>query len=325
VEDRGPVYKRRSAQMSVVLATDRYETIRPVIDRLASQTAREKLELVLVGPLGEGLGVGAELDGFAAVQVVEVGSPVDLGEARAAGVYAASAPLVFIGETHVYPDPRMAEVLIRAHRGPWAVVVPAFGNANPDGAASWSGFLLDYGSWVPGIPAGEIRFAPIYNASYRRSALLEFGDRLGSALRFGDEMPKGLRARNHRVYFEPAARIDHLNLTAPPAAWVRERYLAGLLIAAARVRRWSWGQRLLYLFGTPLLPGVYLSRVWAGVRARRRDGGVPLGTVPMMLVSAVLKAAGELIGYARGDRGAGDERMTEYEIHRAAYVSSRPR
>jgi hypothetical protein len=320
MESSGSVRTSRSPKMSIVLVTDRYETIRSVIDRLAAQTARDELEIVLVGPGGDDLRDGAGLERFAAVQTVDA-SPVALGEARAAGVEAASAPLVFIGETHSYPHPRMVEELIRAHEGPWAAVVPGFGNANPNGAVSWAGFLSDYGAWVPGVDAGEIQFAPMYNASYRRSALLEFEDRLGSALRSGDEMGIGLRARNERVYFEPAARIDHLNVMAPPMAWVRERYLAGVLIGAGRAGRWSWARRLLYICAAPVLPALYLSRIRAGIRAQRRDRPVPLSAYPLILVASLIKAAGETVGYARGMGSGEDARMTDFELHRAPYAS----
>ena len=320
MESSGSIRTSRSPMMSIVLVTDRYETIRPVIDRLAAQTAREEVEVVLVGPGGEDLRAGAGLDSFAAVKVVEIGSPVEVGDGRAAGVRAASAPLVFIGETHSYPHPRMAEELIRAHEGPWTAVVPGFGNANPDGPVSWAGFLMDYGAWVPGVNAGELEFAPMYNTSYRRSALVEFEDRLGSALRSGDEMGIGLRARNQRVYFEPAARIDHVNVTAPFTAWVKERYLAGMLIGAGRARRWSWARRLFYICATPLLPGLYLSRIRAGVRAQRRDRPVPMRVFPLILAASLIKAAGEMIGYARGMRPADEARMTDFEVHRAAYA-----
>ena len=313
--------------MSVVLVTDTYEEILPVIERLRAQTARDRLEIVLVSPAGDRLRPGAGdtgLDSFARVQMVEAGFPVALGEARAAGVRAASAPLVFIGETHSYPHPRMAELLIEAHTGGWTAVVPGFGNANPDETASWAGFLLDYGAWSPGMEAGTLSHAPMYNASYRRSALLEFGDRLETALRGGDEMENGLRARNQRVYFEPSAKIDHLNVTNS-AAWVRDRFLSGVLIAAARARRWSWRRRLFYVCASPLLPGLYLSKVRAGVRAWRRDQALPLGTLPLVVVGAVLKGAGEMIGYARGSGGTADEVMTDLELHRSAYASMRSR
>jgi hypothetical protein len=309
-----------SPKMSFVLVTDSQETIRPVIGRLRAQTIREHLELVLVGPGGEDLLAGAELDCFAAVRAVDVPSPVALGPARAAGVRAASAPLVFIGETHSYPHPGMAEELCRAHEGGWDAVVPAFRNGNPNAAVSWAGFLSDYGAWVPGLGAREIEFAPMYNTSYRRSVLLEFGERLESSLRGGDQMAIGLRARNRHVYFEPAARIDHVNFSAV-AEWAHERYLAGMLISGDRAQRWSWARRLLYLCTAPLLPGLYLSRIWAGIRAERRNAPVPLAALPLIIVAVLIKAAGEATGYVRGARVQHDAQMTEFELRRAAYVS----
>jgi hypothetical protein len=137
-------------------------------------------------------------------------------------------------------------------------------------------------------------------------------------------MGNGLRARNHRVYFEPSAKIDHLNVTNP-AAWVRDRFLSGVLIAAARARRWSWRRRLFYVFAAPLLPALYLSKVRAGVRAWRRDQALPLGTLPLVVVGAVLKGIGEMIGYAHGSGGSADQVMTDLELHRSAYVSMRSR
>ncbi len=163
-------------RMSVVLVTDDYDSISPVLDRLVRQTAREHLEVVVVTPSPEQIpAAAANLQGFAAVQVLQHGPPLDLGDGRAAGVRAASAALVFIGETHSYPHPQLAQTLIDAHAGPWAAVVPGFGIANPDSVLSWAGFLSDYGPWLEGLPAEEITYAPNYNASYRRSVLLELG------------------------------------------------------------------------------------------------------------------------------------------------------
>jgi hypothetical protein len=313
-----------AARMSVVLVTDTYESIRPVLDRLLLQTVKDELEIVLVAPSRQALGdAPMGLEGFAAVKVVEFGLPLVLGEGRAAGVRAASAPLVFIGETHTYPDPQFAEALTDAHAGPWALVVPGFRNANPDSILSWAGFLSDYSAWSAGLPAGEITFLPIYNAAYRRSVLLEFGDRLGTALSHGDEMLRGLQARGHRAYFEPRAMIEHVNMSLP-ASFLGERYLAGMLIAMHRSPRWSWLQRLVYTCATPLLPVVYLSRMREGTRAVRKNTHVPFGVFPAMLVGALAKALGEMVGYASGFRAGAEPRMTEYELHKLSYASPDP-
>ena len=57
------------------------------------------------------------------------------------------------------------------------MIVPGFGNANPNGPLSWAIFLLDYGRWLAGLPAGEIGLAPTHNASYKREVLLSIGPR----------------------------------------------------------------------------------------------------------------------------------------------------
>src|SRR6476661_8543590 len=115
--------------MSIVLPTDTYATIRPVIECLCRQTVRDRIELVLVAPLGAVDAALAYRDEFAGIRIVE--DPVaDLGPARAAGVQAASSEWVFVGETHSYPHPGLAECLIRSGSDSWSVMMPAVGNAN---------------------------------------------------------------------------------------------------------------------------------------------------------------------------------------------------
>ena len=94
-------------RLAVVLATDTYETVRPVMRHLREQSARARLEVVIVAPLPPHAldGHRRELDGFAAARLVPVASSAGLAAARARGIRAATASLVFIGETHTYPQP----------------------------------------------------------------------------------------------------------------------------------------------------------------------------------------------------------------------------
>jgi hypothetical protein len=310
-------------RLSIVLATDHFETIRPVVERLRRQTVRDRLELVIVTLGGQSLDLDrASLDGFGGVRLVDIRADAEFPAARAAGVRAATAPVVFIGETHSYPDPGWAEALIRAHDQPWAVVTPGFGNANPDGALSWSIFLLDYGRWLAGLPAGEISISPTHNVAYKRAVLLELGEALDRALSHSDVLNIHLTSRGHRAYFEPTARIDHVNVSQP-VPWVAERFLCGLLIAGQRAERWSLPRRIAYLCGSPLIPLVVLARVMAGVRQARRQVRLPWGTLPGLLVAAIIAAVGEMVGYARGVSSAADRQMTEFELHKRRYATRR--
>ena len=311
-----------SPALSVVLATDVYETIEPVIKALRAQTVHAELEVVLVSPDSEELEAHvAPLDDFAVVRVVEVESLVPMASARAAGVRAATSPIVYVGETHVFPEPGWAEALIEAHAGPWGAVVPGFGNANPDGALSWAAFLADYGAWLSVLPRRELTWAPTYNTAYKREALLEL-EPLEAMLTTGDALIIGLRSSGRRLAFEPAARVRHANV-ADPRHWLVERYLSGLLTAHSRMQDWSWGRRLAYAAGSPLIPIVCLARVRPGVAAARGTGAISLGTYPALVAGAFIAAAGELVGYLGGSVEGAERRMTEYEIHKLRYVSPR--
>jgi Glycosyl transferase family 2 len=307
--------------ISVILTTDRYETIRSVVDSLREQTVTPQVELIiLISELSSIDPTAAGFDRFAAVRVLQIGPIERFAEARATGVRVASAPIVVIGETHSYPHPGWAEALVEAHQGPWAIVAPGFGNANPGGALSWAIFLLDYGRWLGGLPPGEISIAPTHNAAYKREQLLQLGARLETALAHGDAITEHFHARGHYRYFEPSARIDHLNISKP-GAWLHERFLYGRLIAGRRMQRWPWPKRLAYFVGSPLIPAVVLSRLRKGLNQARRQSRLPIGTIPAILLATFVSAIGEAVGYALGTGPFAERWMTEYELHKARYAT----
>jgi hypothetical protein len=304
--------------LSIVVATDRFDTIRELVGHLRAQTERRRLELVLVAPSRGELGdPGSELDDFRHVQVVEVEDALaSLPSARAAGVLSASAPVVAFGETHSFPEPGWAAALIEAHRGPWAAVGPAIGNARPGSVAAWGSLFVDYGPWIEPVPAGPVADLPGHNSSYKRAVLLSYGDALEELLEAETILHQDLRSQGHELYLEPAAKTRHLNTTEllPTAAlWLH--YSRGF--ASARARGWPPIRRAVYAIGSPLLPALRLYRVLRDIRRTGRRGLLPRA-LPVMLAAAIGGAIGELLGYAagRGDPG----RISRYELHRERYA-----
>jgi hypothetical protein len=309
----------RAPRLSIILATDTYETVRGVIERFRRQTARQDLELVVVtGCARDVAAVLAFREEFAALQIVEFAS-TDIAAARAQGIRSATAPIVFIAETHSYAHPTMAEALIGAFDDRWAAVVPALGNANPKGVLSWAAFICDYGIWVT-RPAGEIPQAPPHNAAYRRSMLLELQDGLGPALALGGDLPGWMQARNYRTYFEPAARIDHVNVTRF-RDWADERFVSGMAIASNRLPHWSLARRLAYVAGSILIPAVLVWRVLPGLRQAARLTRLPAATVPAIVAGAILRAAGEFCAYVGAPAQNAHRQMLEYEMHKLAHLA----
>jgi hypothetical protein len=308
------------AELSVVLPTDTWETIRPVVERLERQSIAERIELVLVVPPGAAAGVARLQRGrLGALVVVEVEAILPLARARAAGVRAARAPLVFVGETHSYPRAGWAEAIVTAAaRDQFAVFVSGFGNANPNGVLSWSGFLLDYGCWQHGHTGGPVDTLPIFNSVYRTAVLHALGDRLEHALGHGDALVVALRASGQRALLAPDARLDHVNV-AQPRAWVQERVATGRLLGANRSVAWSWPRRLAYAGACPLIALVLALRALRGVRRHGGTPRAPRGTLLAMLAAASLKAFGEAQGYLGGASRRVEDAADEFELHKLAY------
>ena len=308
-------------EISYVLATDALDTVRGVLEHLARQSRVDALEVVLVSPTELATELHRLPRALRHVRVAKTAAPLRLAPARALGVHAATAPLVFIGETHSYPDPEMIERLLEAFAGPWTVVVPAIVNANPAAAASWAGFLLDYGLWNAARPAGEVAEPLVYNSAYRREALVALGDSLGELLSAIDhDLWRALAARGHRAAFEPPARIRHLNV-AQAGAFFRERALCGTRMGLYRARRWPAAKRLLYAAAWPLVPFVLGRRSRAAIRHYAAAGALPRWTSSWIAGALLARAAGEACGYL-GWGGAGvDEVTTELEVHKTRFAA----
>lgn len=308
-------------RISVVIVTDHYNTIRRVLARLLEQTAISEVELILVLPVGRRDATEeARLSGFASVRFVELPSIQPVPSARAAGIRAASAPIVFLGETHSFPHPGFAAALIAAHAEDWDAVVPGIANANPESPWSWASFLMDYGMWYESLPAGPIGGGPTWNVAYRKSVLAEIDSRLDSALGHGDEFAVWFHGRGGRTWFEPGAKLDHANMPRFQR-WAEQRYLCGLLVASSRRSRWSNARRLFYIAASPLIPAVIAWRLRQTILGLLREHRLPFGTLPAFVLGTLIRTWGEVVGYARGARPDQQPRMDHFEIHKLDYLS----
>ncbi|MCM2269888.1 MAG: hypothetical protein NDJ75_07290 [Thermoanaerobaculia bacterium] len=312
----------RAPEISVILVTERFDTVRDVVRCLVAQTMRDRLELVLVTGAAAELGPRDDLAALAAVQIVEVGAAAmaEVHPARVAGIHAARAPIVAFGETHSFPEPDFCAELLAAHRGgDWVAVGPGMLNANPESVLSWSGLLLDYGAWLAGAPGGPCEHVAGHNGAYRREPLLAYGDELAELMRADTVLTARLHADGHRFYFAPAARTRHLNVSRP-RSWILERFAAGREFAAARVADAAAPRRLLFVAGAPLIPAVRLLRILRLVARLAPANRPPLSSLPALVGALLISGAGELCGYAFGSSDRGRRHLAEIEIYRARHV-----
>jgi hypothetical protein len=289
-----------SPELSVILVTDRLETIRKTLAHFRAQDGSDRLEIVIAAPPATAPNEEApELAGFGSVRIFAVDEVSETPLARAAAVQAARAPLVLFAETHSYPRPGYVDALIRAHREDRrAAVGPSMANANGRSLVSWVGLFLDYGPWVANDRRGPAEDLPGLNSAYKRELLIGLGDDLAAQLRATRLMHEELRRRGFEIYLEPDAVCDHLNSSR--LLWsVAEHFQSGRKFAGQRARRWPWRRRLLFAGGSPLIPAVRLRRI---LRQVRRSGHADLlpGLLPPLALVLVASALGELVGYVAG-------------------------
>ena len=308
-------------EVSVLLPTDSFETVEKILSCLRAQPRADRLEIVLVAPSSSGLEDGdARVHGFASVRVVEAADIAELPRARARALRAASAPLVLFSETHAYPNPEYLDRLVEAHAGPWPVVGPSIGNANPGRLMSWASLLMDYGQWVYQDERGVTSDVPGHNSLYKRSALLELGD-LDELMRADTIMHAEFRARGQELFLEPAARVDHLNVSRLRWALI-ERFESGRTFAGMRTRGWAWPRRVAYALGSPLIPVVRFRRIRLHLR-RCRDAPSMVRLAPVLGLALAVSAFGEFVGYLLG-RGK-THNIYDMELHKVRYVGRRER
>ena len=290
---------------------------------LRTQTAKGRLEIVIVAPSREGLNLdNADLSEFLCFQVVEVGPIRSTGSAIAAGFQKAQAPVVAYAEEHSYPFPTWAEALLLAHQKPWAAVGAAIVNANPGTIVSWANLFTDFGPSVEPALAGVTSHLAWHHVSYKRELLSGYStEQLQRFLETEGFLHQDLQDRGYRLYLEPAAKSNHVNVSTI-FSLIRCEFVGGRLFGAARVRhnKWSLARRLLYILGSPLIPILRLRRTLRDVkRAGQLDKLLPQ-ILPSILTALVAHCLGEIAGYALGAGNAAWQRVP-CELNRCAFLA----
>jgi hypothetical protein len=304
----------------IVPAPERLALVERIVRTLGQQRLASQMELVVVAEHPEPA-LPAELTApFGWIQVVPQPNWTTMTDARVAGIWHARAPIVAICEDHCFPVAGWAEALVAAHHGPWAAVGPAILNANPATRVSWANLGIEYGPWLHPVAPGACAHVPGHNSSYKRAALVEYGDRLSTMLEAESVLHWDLQRRGYAVALEPAARTRHQNFSRFRPS-ILLRFCSGRIFAASRAQGWPLWRRMLYSGGSVVLPVV---RTWRTLGHLRRVGDSRprrgLGLVVFTLLC--VDAAGESVGYAFG-QGRQSQRLSAIEHNRGRFMSHR--
>lgn len=309
-------------RLSVILGTpDTYAGLRQTVAALRRQSIVEQIELLIVAPNAQKLGlIEEEVRAFAQWRIVETGLAGSVAHANAAGARVAAAPIVVLGEDHAFPDPHWAQALLARHeQSRYAAVGPVVCNANPATLTSWADLLIGYGPWLESHQGGSVEYLPGHNSSYRRDILLSYGGRLEEMMQAEAVLHWDLRAKGHALYLEPRARLAHTNF-GRLGVWLRVQFHAGRMFAATRAMPWSAGRRAVFTCGSPLIPFVRLKRLLGYSRPPASPSIARL--LPVLLMGLFMDGVGQMAGYLAGEGGS-RHKLSNFEYHRWRFAGPR--
>ncbi len=299
------------ALSAIVITLGGFDVIRRTVQHLRDQSARDQIELLIVTPSTDGLEYDPQqVGGFHSVRVIETGSINYTGEAHAAGVREARAPVVIYVEEHSYPEPGWATALIEAHDGPWGAVGGAMLNANPGSMVSWASMLTDFGPWLAPAQGGEVDRLPPHHTSYKKAVLEEYGSRLAPLLETETVLIANLKKEGSPLYFEPQAASRHVNVSTT-RSYMQAEFLGGRLFGAARARSHGWAvRRVAYAVAAPAILLVRLQRVMAQIRRCGRVRELIPKVLPPLMLGLASHTVGEMAGYLFGEGRAAEGRRS---------------
>ena len=300
-------------RMSAVLAVDAWGTAAETVEALRRQTIASALEVVLVGP---DLDVPpGEAGPLATLRTVD--SPIHpLSVARACGIAEARGDVVFVAETHGFPQPDCLERLLDVFSGSIVAAMPRLTNANPGSARSWASLLATYGGFT-GHRSGPASYVALHNCAFERAFILRVARRPQDLI-YGVGITDAIRRDGDKALFVADAIVEHLNVDVMHGV-VIDRTVGGRLWAGLRSRSWSPVRRAVYAALFPAGAAVMTTRILRSEGWRDNRDSAPRGTAVLVAAWSLAQSLGEAQGYLAGV-GECEERHLPIELHRRRYV-----
>jgi len=181
------------------------------------------------------------------------------GRARSIGAARAKGDVIFFTDTDCIVDPFWMQSLLKCHMEGHTVVGGSVRNGTPKSFAGTCEYLIEFNEMNPWVKAGFVRALPSCNLSTQSQVLKKVGY-FPDFLKGEDTIfCENVRASGEKIYFEPRAKITHLNRTTW-GHFIRNQISLGEGSHETRKRTKRYGYFLLQL--PVLIPLVPFYRTW---------------------------------------------------------------
>ena len=218
---------------------------------------------------------------------------------RTLGADAARGRLIALLEDHCAAGPNWAAALREAYWAGHRIVGGPVENGLRSRAVDWALYFVEYGFYMPPMPAGAAPRLSGLNIAYDRDLLRSCRNVWRESLQ-ENEINDALRAQGHTLHLAPDAVVESF---LPMSLGYGMGHLrdGGRHFARYRASRCSSTMRLVWALASPLVPAVLFLRLVRGVVSRRPARLVPLvRALPYLALLLGAWGWGEATGYLIG-------------------------
>jgi hypothetical protein len=265
------------------------------LEALAEQSERHDAEVIVVSRAGSGL---TGPNGPANVIQLQTSDSTGIPAMRTLGLMRARGELVAFTESRCLASSNWLDEIVRASSRDFAGIGGAIEPARFTRLVDWAVYLCEYHAAMLPLEFSEARGLPGNNSVYWKSSLESLDPSLLSNY-WESFFQRELQARGERLLQVPAL-VVRKEKRFTFGYFMRQRFHFSRSFAGMRRSELSNGKRLIYLAGSPLIPGVMLWRIGREVFRKKRLRMNFLLALPLLAAFLVSYAIGEFVGYLSG-------------------------
>lgn len=220
---------------------------------------------------------------------------------RSLGVHEARGGLIAMLEDHSTVCTGWREAILAAHADGKLICGGPIENDPESSAYDWALYFVEYGIYMPPLPAGGAPILSGVNIAYDRDTLLSCRA-IWDSVFYETDVNAALARAGHKLHLLPQACVQS-RLRMPFREAMQHLFTGGVHFGEFRKAKLSRLAQWVWLLASPAVPLVLLARIvrLAVVRQPARVSKIILG-LPHLLLLLAAWAAGEAASYARTTR-----------------------
>lgn len=228
---------------------------------------------------------------------------------RTVGLKLSRGNLIAITEDRAEPAEDWVQQIRFLHQQPFEVIGGAIENGI-DKPLNWAWYYCDFGRYGRPFENEEINYISDINVAYKRDALFAIFDVWDERYQ-ETTVHWALKSRGIKLVLDDKMVVYQKRPPMTIKEALHERVEWGRVFAETRVKEINVLPRLLYIWGTPVLPVLLTARVVKHMFRQKRTVRQMISILPIAFLLLLGWSFGELIGYVKGAKQIESDNLEE--------------